>query len=495
MTPISISLRILLGVVGFVVPATMRGQTAVRGEVRDSLTGRVFAGATIQLVPVASPWSAGFTAISDSSGRFLIRGVEKGRFTLGFQHPRLDSLGFEAVSRPLDVSGSDQTITSHLALPSAATLHASLCGATSDSSGAVIGRVMDAETGAAAPMTIVLVEWAELRFGANGVERSLQRATGAVGPDGRYVVCGVPSETPVLLRATPRTAATALASGAIEVRLSTATPLLHRDLFVAARVVADTTSALAMADSGAAATTEVKDASAGHPRGRARLVGVVRGAGNAPLANARVRVPDTDVEAVTASDGSFRLSGLPAGTVAVEVIAIGYAPLHSAADFRAGTDVSLQIALTKPVASLDAVRVFSAPQQDRVGFAERRKKGLGYFITADEARMNGALSVPDALLMAPSLRSGGTFGRGACQPVIYFDGVMFDGDLTKMQHDAPFASIGGFEVYSNPADIPPQFGSSGNGLSRGRAPGAAGRERSNQGGCAVVVVWTKGFVP
>jgi Carboxypeptidase regulatory-like domain len=295
----------------------------------------------------------------------------------------------------------------------------------------------------------------------------------------------VPSETPVQLRAAPRTAATTLASGAIEVRLSATTPLLHRDLFVAARVVANTTSALSMADSGAAATTEVKDTSTGRPRGRARLVGVVRGAGNAPLANARVRVPDADVEVATASDGSFRLSGLPAGTVAVEVIAIGYAPLRTSADLRAGTDRSVQVALTKPVATLDAVRVFSAVQKDRAGFAARRKKGLGYFINADEARMNGALNVATALLMAPSMRSTGLRGRGGCRPMIYLDGVPFAGDIPQIDDEAPFASIGGIEVYSNPADLPAQFGS----------PGNRTNQQANEGGCAVVIVWTKGFVP
>jgi hypothetical protein len=343
MTPSSMRLRVLHCSAGRSISLPARAQTMVRGEVRDSLTGGVFVAATIQLVSVSAPWTAGFTAVSDSTGRFVIHGVEKGRYTFGFQHPRLDSLGFEAVSRPLDVSGKDEFVTSNLALPSARARHANLCGETSDTSGAMIGRVTDAESGAAAAATMVLVEWAEIRFGVGGMDRVARRAVGAVGRDGRYVVCGVPSNTPVQLRAVPRNNESTLASGAIEMRLTPEAPLLHRDLLVARRS-ADTNTRVELADSKSS-----EDALAGDPirsrdttargaagqrlPGRARLVGVVRSASNgSPLLGARVRVPDAGLETTTASDRSFRLSDLPAGTIGVDVVTIGYAPLRTSAD-------------------------------------------------------------------------------------------------------------------------------------------------------------------
>lgn len=101
--------------------------------------------------------------------------------------------------------------------------------------------------------------------------------------------------------------------------------------------------------------------------------------------------------------------------------------------------------------------------------------------------MSGARDVPSALFMAPALR-GGSRGRGGCRPVVYVDGVLFAGDVgglgSPLDNAAPFPDVGGIEVYANPADAPAQFGSPGN------------REgKPNAGGCAVVVVWTKGFVP
>jgi hypothetical protein len=437
----------------------------------------------VQLVPTDAPWAAGFTATSDSAGRFTIRDVPPGRYTFGFQHPRLDSLGFDAVSRPLALNGNGGLVTANLALPGAVVLHGGFCGVRRDTTGVVLGRVRDAGKDDVPTGLQVVVEWSELRISTAGAERTTAYAAGLVGRDGRYVVCGVPTDAPVALRAARLDSAATSVSGSIEVRLNATSPLLHRDLFVASAH-----------DSGMTVSTTqrvpeaVPTPDSAAQRGRARLVGVIRNADGQPVPGARITVADARAMAISASDGSYRLASLPTGTRRVDVIMIGYAPLSTAADLRPNQTVTLNPILQRRTAMLDSVAVYAAATRDYSGFEARRKKGLGYFVTAAQARKSGARDVLQALVMAPGLRGGGISGRGGCRPVVYVDGLMFGGGLggfgSPLDTAIPFSDVGGIEVYANSADAPAQFGSPGNqtGL-------------SNSGGCSVVVVWSKGFVP
>jgi len=72
---------------------------AVSGVVRDSIARMPLAGAMVQLVAADGLASFIRTAVSDSLGRFTLGDVPDGRFTLGFFHPMLDSLGVEAPLR------------------------------------------------------------------------------------------------------------------------------------------------------------------------------------------------------------------------------------------------------------------------------------------------------------------------------------------------------------------------------------------------------------
>lgn len=144
------------------------------------------------------------------------------------------------------------------------------------------------------------------------------------------------------------------------------------------------------------------------------------------------------------------------------------------------------------VATLDSVSVADVVSVDRVGFTARRQKGIGYFVTADEARRNGALSVPAALAMGPGLRmtQGGneTLGRGRCVPRVYVNGQFYEVEVSEQGSNRvddiiPFAQIGGIEVYVNPAEPPAQYSSPGN---------RTGRVGDSE--CAVIVLWSKDFV-
>ena len=469
----------LLGAVTTLLPALLAAQTNVSGFVRDSLSGKPLVGATIQLVPRATPWAAGRSVRSDSIGRFSIDTVAPGQYVFGFQHPRLDSLGMDAVSRTLEVDKAVRFLRADLALPSGRTFVTMLCGARADSSGAVIGRVFNADDGAPINTGSVVVRFAQMRIENTGVRRAQAQVVAPFGSDGRYVVCGIPTDAPVLAQARAGSGGEtgqAGMSGEIELAFAPKVPLLHRDLLIALR---ERDSAATTAGAAPIATARATVARTG----TARLSGRVTSGDGRPVSGARVNVQDTDISATTDSTGAFRSTGLPAGTRTVDVIAIGYAPARAAADLRSNRETAITISIGAKITTLNAVSVVGTP--DRAGFSKRRAAGLGYFLDANQIEQRGAQNVAMALTTAPSLRGNGfdtanptrprISGRGNCTPTAYLDGQAIQDGLGGIDDLLTVRRVGAIEVYSNPGEAPPQF-------------------RSN-GTCAVIVVWSRSYVP
>jgi len=441
------------------LPATLAAQARVGGVVHDSLTGRPFAGATVQLVQRAAPGAPARTVAADSAGRYDIPDVPPGQYLLGFLHPRLDWLGMEVPARTLDVPPQPSELVADLALPSAHTIARSLCGVRRDSTGVLLGRVLEGEQGQTVGVGSVLVRWGEVHVDRRGVRRVRPSVRAAVGDGGRYVACGVPTDAPVLVQATAghttAGAAPTAASGEIAVAFAPGTPVLHRDLLVAA-------------------------APAGR-RGTARLVGRVVRPDGRPAAGARVVVRDAraaDSLTVTGDDGTFRLEALPAGTYAVEAFALGFTPARGAADLRPGHPATLELALGARTLTLDAVAVY-APPSAMNEFARRKRRGGGYYMTAEQIEKRGARTLADALLAAPMLRVSydargrlAIRGRGLCVPDVYMDGVQVrDDGSTDLDAIVPISQLEAIEVYDSAAGKPSQYG---------------------DGSCASVVLWTKG---
>ncbi len=459
----------------FVVPCVAAAQTAVSGVVRDSLSGRPFAGATVQLVSSRTPWDAGRSATTDATGRYVIADVAPGRYTVGFLHARLDSLGLDAVSRTIDVRATP-SVRMDLALPSAATLATSLCGARRDSTGVLVGRVFDVRDDAAPLNATIRVRWAEFVFDSSGMHRAEGNLTAGVGRDGRYVACGVPVDVPVLLSAVVDDTLAPAHSGEIEIDPLHESRLVHRDLLVAA-------------DSAIAAT------SAGARLGRARLAGRVFTPSGRALANARVSVPDAGVDGVSDASGQYHLANLPAGTPQVTVIAIGYAPTRIAVDLRPDRETDVDLHARARVATLETNRVFADAESDHAGFYQRRARGSGVYLTSADIERKGAYSVGAALIGVPSLHWTGTdpetnkpaiVGRFSCKPVYFLDGVK--SDLTYIDGLIGIGQIGAIEVYSNPTEAPAQFA--------GPAASITGGATKNLSAlCSAVLVWTKTYVP
>ncbi len=169
---------------------------AVEGTVFDSSAGRPLAGARVSLR--GTP----FNATADATGRFRIQLPDTGSYMLGFEHPRLDSLGLDVPSREVRVTG---TTSADVAVPPLAAVRRALCPTSRapERTGIVHGVIRNA-AGVPTAWATIKYRWAQysvasaspqsrLPAGATlPVTTSAPGATFVADSRGRYVICDVP---------------------------------------------------------------------------------------------------------------------------------------------------------------------------------------------------------------------------------------------------------------------------------------------------------------
>lgn len=163
---------------------------------------------------------------------------------------------------------------------------------------------------------------------------------------------------------------------------------------------------------------------------------VVDGQQGTAVANVEVSLPDLGRSALTEDDGSYRVTGLPAGTHRVQVRALGYATLSRAVTLRAGESTTLNLTLQVTGVQLDELVVTGT-----AGPVQRRSVGntVSTIDAADFADSPGT-TVSDVLSSRVSgmtaMTGGGETGsstsirlRGASsisrsnEPIVYIDGI------------------------------------------------------------------------
>jgi hypothetical protein len=290
-----------------------------------------------------------------------------------------------------------------------------------------------------------------------------------VGEDGTYRLCGLPEKYEGKLQAQRKDGGTTA-----EVPVTQDGGLLTlRSMSVARLVVA-------------ANTDTSKGAPAKVPKGTARAFGRVLNKAGAPVEGARVSLLGGGSSTTTRASGDFSLDSLPAGTQALTVRHLGYAPQEVAVELSSRTPARVNVQLGAYVPELKAVEVVSQIDQglDRVGFTGRKRGAAGgYFITPQMIENRKAAQFTDLLTTAPGIRIQGdmghmyitstrTAGRQGCVTV-YVDGSQWQqlqpGDLDGFVRPEEAAAI---EVYPAGAATPVEFQTSG-------------------GDCAAVVIWTK----
>lgn len=196
-------------------------------------------------------------------------------------------------------------------------------------------------------------------------------------------------------------------------------------------------------------------------------------------------------DAVTATDGEFKLRVPASGAYRVRASRMGYSTtMTESIAVSFGLDSYVQLRLAPSPVSLDTLSVVAEsvtvekqiPYLADAGFYRRRRIGFGYFLTRTDLEKHSSDRMTDAFSGFPAVHVVCTgkrmpvicdvempgaetmFVRGICRPSVVVDGVVVrtggvgnTGDLGIDELLNPF-NIEAVEVYLSPAGIPPQWG-------------------------------------
>jgi hypothetical protein len=459
------------------VPA-LRGDStrpmALFGIVYDSLAQTPLANANVQIVSETDRTQS-YVATTDAEGRYRIPAVRPGRYLAGFFHEVLDAVGLEQTVMRVLIQ-PDTAARLDFGIPGARALKARLCGAQpGDSTGALVGVVRDAESGTPVTNAKVVITWNELQLNPTGLINAHRRLPARVRSGGGYVVCGLPADGSVEANAE----APGRPGGIVAVQVP-ARSLVRRDFFLG-----DSTSVVSMQLPDTMAAIEKRPA---NPitvtRGQARLTGTVRARDGRILTGARLQVAGSGVQGRTTDNGTFVLTGLPAGTYSLDVRAIGYEPTSIPVNLSAKRPASVDVVLEKQVAMLNTVVTTgqsTKAQRDFTGFMDRKNRNFGgKFFTQEDIEERSPFVMTDLMRMAPGMQvspNGGMGyvlrGRGGCTPEVFIDGMKVMQGADDIDNMVRPNEVQGVEVYSSTVGVPAEYGG------------------ANGGNCGVVLIWTK----
>ncbi len=349
---------------------------------------------------------------------------------------------------------------------------AALCGEQLDPQERVVtGMVRDGASGSPVEGATVELRWSE-----NGVQGRRGRGSTIftdTDAEGQYTVCRLPLERAVTLRADH----TDRVSRVVALRFDDRGAELEGTIFPNDRPVW---------------RVDLTLTSTPALRGRVLAEGTSQ-----PLQSATVELIGKPGYAETADDGRFEVAGAPAGSTRVRVRAVGYRPQVLVGTLVAHEITDIGDVVLQPLPpELEPIEVTAeAPRHQRLvseGFYERRERGLGEFVDAEEIENWHPTMATDVMRRVPGVRVryvGYVQGRRglyditmsrrqsithqSCPPVLYLDGTQL-GTLAEYDINEVILinSVAGIEVYSSAAQVPPRYNSA----------GAA---------CGIIVVWTK----
>jgi hypothetical protein len=119
-----------------------------------------------------------------------------------------------------------------------------------------------------------------------------------------------------------------------------------------------------------------------------------------------VEVIGTDVVALTNEKGEFTMRNLPSGTHVLLARHLGFGAETVPVDLSSRESKQVTIKLPKFVAVLEPVTVTARRQGslDKVGFNQRMKSGLGFYMGPDQIQAMHPNYLTDILRRVPSLR-------------------------------------------------------------------------------------------
>jgi hypothetical protein len=219
-----------------------------------------------------------------------------------------------------------------------------------------------------------------------------------------------------------------------------------------------------------------------------RIPGTLRGqvsdSAGTPLRDAQVNINALGLTTRTDSSGRFSFNGIQPGTIELVVRRLGYE--RRVINFvvnNLGAD-SITVILVAQPSELPGVDVKALRDPYFQGFEERRKRGVGTFLTRAEIEARNPGAASDLFRRMPGVRfvrvgaglgvrlraTGGGRRGGDCAPTIWLDGQRTQGMEID---DLRSGDIEAIEMYRGSATLPAEFNT------------------ASQVQCGAVIIWTK----
>jgi hypothetical protein len=390
--------------------------------------------------------------VTDSAGYFTFPDLIPGAYRLITQHDAMEAIGVPyQVTTAVITSDLDSVLVT---IPSFETMWRLACESTPPGrdTALVYGTIRAAGRPKPVHNATVVAAWVDVTSTGKGrFDTKRWHLDTPTDSAGAYVLCGVPTQTGLRMRAVTDSAE----SGIIDVPPLTGKRVARRDLMVSF-----------------------------NPLSRGVVTGVVLGRNAIPLTGARV-VAEGAHEVRTDARGRFTMRDVPLGTQLVEVTAVGLQPVARVVDVTLADTASLEILVTRPVTLQRVNIVASSVRQQFVNeFNDRKLKGIGTYRDSTAIGAAGTLSAAFMQIQGVRMvrnqiylpRLSANPGSPGCVPIVWIDNVHVQStdDLIVALRPSDIAAI---EVYQRELTIPPQF------LVRDtRTPP-----------CGAIVAWTKWF--
>lgn len=181
---------------------------------------------------------------------------------------------------------------------------------------------------------------------------------------------------------------------------------------------------------------------------------------------ARISILGTTLGTRSDTGGVFHVDGVPAGVRVIQVRAIGYAVASWMVELREGQMLRQIFELEGRTIAVDSIVVTESAGGDgwrsESGFEQRRRSGVGHFITRADIQQRRAANIGDLMRTVPGLITT-CRGRGCtvlmpgtrlCAPEFFLDGYRA---TFATGPSFPVQQIRGVEVYRNRSDVPAEF--------------------------------------
>jgi carboxypeptidase family protein/TonB-dependent receptor-like protein len=239
------------------------------------------------------------------------------------------------------------------------------------------------------------------------------------------------------------------------------------------------------------------DAQRGTPERPSGVIdGLVTDSALTPLSDASVAILQTNLRVQTGESGRFRIIRIPPARYLITVRRLGFAPVASVIAVTADDTLRLSLMLQPAIPVLAAAVSRANESTPRLeGFEERRRHEVGgrYITraeidaqsptqTSDLMRRIMGLHVEDSLgVLVPVSSRGmkiirdpvsGGLATAQCVMRIAVNGFLKEPDFAM--NSIPPTDIHGIEIYSGPADVPPEYAGA-----------------NSDSFCGLIIIWTR----